>query len=236
MKRLQKYISECGVCSRRKAEELILAGKVYVNGEKVSELGTKVSGGEEVIVDGTTIRREDKVYYLLNKPRGYISAVKDDKDRKTVVSLINTNKKIFPIGRLDYNTTGILLLTNDGELSNILTHPKSNVTKEYYAKIRGYFEKQDAVKLSRGIPIDGKMTKPAEFKLKRYDKKTDSSYVRVTLSEGRNHQVKEMFKYVGYDVLKLTRERYAFLDLGNLKSGEYRELSTKEVKQLYSLK
>lgn len=236
MKRLQKFISECGICSRRKAEELISSGKVYVNGEKVTTLGTKISGGEDIVVDGVQLKQEEKVYYVLNKPRGYISSVNDDKGRKTVVDLINTNKKIFPIGRLDYDTTGIILLTNDGELSNILTHPKSDVTKEYYAKVKGYFEKNDAVKLSKGISLDGVKTKSAVFKLKRYDRKTDMSYVRVVLSEGRNHQVKEMFKALGYDVVKLTREKYAFLDVNDLRSGEYRELSIKEVKQLYSLK
>lgn len=236
MKRLQKFISECGICSRRKAEELISAGKVFVNGEKVTTLGTKISGGEDIVIDGVQLKQEEKVYFVLNKPRGYISSVSDDKGRKTVVDLINTNKKIFPIGRLDYDTTGIILLTNDGELSNILTHPKSDVTKEYYAKIKGYFEKDDATKLSKGILLNGIKTKNAIFKLKRYDKKNDVSYVKVVLSEGRNHQVKEMFKLLNYDVIKLTREKYAFLDVNNLKSGEYRELSIKEVKQLYSLK
>jgi len=236
MERLQKYISNAGVCSRRKAEELILAGKVSVNGEIVRELGVKVSGTDTVIVNGEVLKSELKEYYLLNKPRGVISAVSDDKGRSTVVDLIKTKARIYPIGRLDYDTTGIILLTNDGELSNYLTHPSHDIPKEYYAKVKGFFKKEDAEKLNKGIILDGKKTKPALFKLKKYDKKTNSSYVKVIITEGRNHQVKDMFKEFCYDVLKLKRERYAYLDLGNLKSGEYRPLSVKEVKQLYSLK
>lgn len=236
MKRLQKYISECGIASRRKAEELILNGKVKVNGEVVKTLGTKVSGSDVVTVNGQTLVSEEKEYYLLNKPREVISSVKDDKDRTTVVDLIDTDKRIYPIGRLDYDTTGILLLTNDGELSNILTHPSNDVEKEYVAKIKGFLTKEDSEKLSKGIMLNGIKTKPAYFKMKKYDKKSDIAYVKVIITEGRNHQVKDMFKEMGYEVLKLTRERYAFLDLGNLKSGEYRKLTTKEVKMLYSLK
>lgn len=236
MERLQKFISECGIASRRKAEELILAGKVKVNGETVKTLGVKVGPLDTVTVMGEVLKRDLKEYYLLYKPRGVISSVNDDKNRKTVCDLINTKTRIYPVGRLDYDTTGIILLTNDGELSNLLTHPKSDVTKEYYAKVKGFFKKEDAVKLSSGVLLNGVKTKKAIFKLDRYDKKTDSSYVKVVISEGRNHQVKDMFKLLNYDVQKLKREKYAFLDLTGLKSGEFRKLSTKEVKKLYSLK
>lgn len=236
MERLNKFISNSGVTSRRKAEELILQGKVKVNGVVVKELGTKVSGNDVVVVNGQVLKSELKEYYLLFKPRGVISSVHDDKGRETVTSLINTSARIYPVGRLDYDTTGIILLTNDGELSNILTHPSRDVEKEYVAKVKGFFKKEDALKLSNGILLNGVMTKKALFKLKKYDKKSDSSYVRVIITEGRNHQVKDMFRALGYETLKLTRERYAFLDLDGLKSGEYRKLSTKEVKQLYSLK
>lgn len=236
MERLQKYISECGIASRRKAEELILAGKVKVNGEVVKTLGTKVNSGDMVSVNGQILTNEAKEYYLLNKPREVISSVSDDKHRKTVVDFINTDKRIYPIGRLDYDTTGIILLTNDGELSNILTHPSRDIEKEYVAKIKGFLTKEETTKLCNGVLLNGIKTKPAYFKMKKYDKKTDTAYVRVIITEGRNHQVKDMFKSVGKDVLKLTRERYAFLDLGNLKSGEYRKLTIKEVKMLYSLK
>lgn len=236
MERLQKFISECGIASRRKAEELILAGKVKVNGETVKTLGVKVGPLDTVTVMGEVLKRDLKEYYLLYKPRGVISSVTDDKNRKTVCDLINIKTRIYPVGRLDYDTTGIILLTNDGELSNLLTHPKSDVTKEYYAKVKGFFKKEDAVKLSSGVLLNGIKTKKAIFKLDRYDKKTDSSYVKVVISEGRNHQVKDMFKLFNYDVQKLKREKYAFLDLTGLKSGESRKLSTKEVKKLYSLK
>ena len=236
MERLQKYISECGIASRRKAEELILAGKVKVNGEVVKTLGTKVNSDDIVSVNGQILINETKEYYLLNKPREVISSVSDDKHRKTVVDFINTDKRIYPIGRLDYDTTGIILLTNDGELSNVLTHPSRDIEKEYVAKIKGFLTKEETTKLCNGVLLNGVKTKPAYFKMKKYDKKTDTAYVRVIITEGRNHQVKDMFKSVGKDVLKLTRERYAFLDLGNLKSGEYRKLTIKEVKMLYSLK
>lgn len=236
MERLQKFISECGVASRRKAEELIVNGKVKVNGQIVKELGTKVSSSDYVEVEGKALTTKIKKYYLLYKPREVISSVSDNKGRKTVVDLIKTTDKIFPVGRLDYDTTGIILLTNDGELSNHLTHPSHSIEKEYMAKVKGFFKKEDAIKLSNGIMLDGKMTKKAVFKMDRYDKKSDSSYVKVILSEGRNHQVKNMFMFLGYDTLKLKRERYAFLTLDGLRSGEYRELSIKEVKQLYSLK
>ena len=236
MERLQKFLSECGVASRRKSEELILNGKVKVNGKIVKTLGVKVSDNDIIVVNGEVIKKSLKEYYLLYKPRGVICSVKDEKGRKTVVDLVNTSTRIYPIGRLDYDTTGIILLTNDGELSNLLTHPKSNINKEYIAKVKGFFKKEDATILSRGILLNGRKTKPATFKLKKYDKINDVSYVKTVISEGRNHQIKNMFDSLGYIVLKLKREKYAFLDLSGLKSGEYRKLSLKEVKQLYSLK
>lgn len=236
MERLQKFISACGVTSRRKAEELISLGKVKVNGEVVRELGVKVSGSDIVEVNGQVLKTELKEYYLLYKPRGVISSSKDDKGRGTVVDLVKTKTRIYPIGRLDYDTTGIILLTNDGELSNILTHPSHNISKEYVAKVKGFFSKNDAFQLCEGIMLNGVKTKKAFFKLKKYDKANDVSYVKVIITEGRNHQVKDMFKALRYDTLKLKRERYAFLDLSGLKVGEYRALSVKEVKQLYSLK
>ena len=236
MERLQKVIAASGVASRRKAEELIQAGRVSVNGLVVKELGTKVTDADLIEIDNQILRKQEHSYFLLYKPRGVISAVTDDKGRKTVCDLVKSEKRVFPVGRLDYDTTGIILLTNDGELSNILTHPKHDVTKEYYAKVKGFFKKEDALTLSSGILLNGKKTKKASFKLDRYDKKTDVSYVKVVITEGRNHQVKDMFNALNYDVEKLKREKYAFLDLSGLRSGEYRELSLKEVKKLYSLK
>ena len=235
MIRLQKFIADNGYTSRRKAEELIKLGKVKVNG-KTSTLGLKVDNNDLIEIDGLVLNNdnENKVYYLLNKPRGVITSTSDDKGRKTVVDLINTTKRIYPVGRLDYDTTGILILTNDGELANLLMHPKNNIEKVYVAKIKGLIGKKELLRLSRGVFIDGKKTSKAKARIKRYDKKSDTSIVELTIHEGRNHQVKKMFEAIGYNVLKLKREKYAFLDLQNVKSGEYRILNPKEVKKLYN--
>lgn len=235
MERLQKVIANSGYCSRRKAEELISSGKVRVNGLVVSELGVKVDGNDEIMIGGKIISREEKEYILLNKPRGVVSTSHDDKDRKTVIDLINSDKRLYPVGRLDYDTTGALLLTNDGELTNLLIHPRNKVDKVYIAKVKGFFDKESALSMSRGVVIDGVKTSKCFVKLRRYDKKSDSSIVEVIIHEGRNHQVKKMFEAVGFDVLKLKREMFAFLNVNGLKSGEYRYLSVKEVKQLYSI-
>ena len=237
MERVQKVISNLGYASRRESEKLIIDGKVLIN-DKVAKLGDKVSSKDIIKIDGVVIDKEkanDKVYYLLNKPRGVVSTVKDEKNRKTVVDLINTDKRIYPIGRLDYDTTGVLILTNDGELTNLLLHPSKEIEKVYLAKIKGIITGSDIYKLKQGVMIDNIKTSPARVKLKSFSKKTNTSLVEITIHEGRNHQVKKMFQSVGYDCLKLTRLRFAFLDCKDLKSGEYRELNIKEVKKLYSL-
>ena len=234
MERLQKYLSSCGIASRRKSEELILAGKVKVNGVVVRELGTKVSDKDEVEVENMEVYRKQKEYYLLYKPEKTICSVSDDKGRVTVVDLIETNEKIFPVGRLDYDTTGLLLLTNDGELTNKLTHPKGFVEKTYIAKVSGIVTGKEIHELENGIELDGVKTKKARAKLKKMDKKNNKSYVELTITEGRNHQVKNMFAALGHKVIKLKRTNYAFFNLEGLKTGEYRRLSTKEVKQLYN--
>ena len=236
MERLQKVIAESGYASRRKAEELIKAGKVYVNGIKITEMGYKVNGNDLIDINGKPLKKEDKEYYLLNKPRGVVTTTSDDKNRKTVIDIIETTKRIYPIGRLDYDTTGVLLLTNDGELTNILNHPSSEVTKVYLAKIEGIVEPFKVKKLEQGVVIDGKKTSKARVRIKKIDKKNNASYIELTIHEGRNHQVKKMFEAIGYNVIKLKREKYAFLDVKSLKSGEYRKLTTKEVKSLYALK
>lgn len=234
MERLQKVIANSGYTSRRKAEELITKGRVRVNGKVVTELGTKVNSNDEIEVEGTIISNEQKVYYLMNKPREVITSTSDDKGRKTVIDLIDTDKRIYPVGRLDYDTTGALILTNDGELANLLMHPKSNIDKVYIAKVRGLIGKKELTSLANGVYIDGKKTSKAKARIKKYDKKTDTSIVELTIHEGKNHQVKKMFEAIGYHVLKLKREQVAFLDIKNLKSGEYRILSPKEVKKLYN--
>ena len=237
MERLQKIISSSGYCSRRKAEELINKGKVKVNGNIVTEMGYKANYNDYIEVEGNPINKmEDKVYYILNKPRGVVTTSNDDKGRKTVVDLIKTNKRIYPIGRLDYDTTGLLILTNDGELTNYLTHPKNNIEKVYVAKIKGLITKEDINKLCKGVLIDGKKTSKGKAKIIKIDKKTNSSVVELIIHEGKNHQVKNMFKQIGYEVLKLKRESVAFLTLDGLKSGEYRQLTIKEVKLLYNEK
>jgi len=234
--RLNKFLASAGVASRRECDKIISEGKVTVNG-KTAVLGVDVAFDDEVTVNGQKVVLKKNEYYILNKPKGYICSVSDDKGRKTVLDLMPQGVgRIYPVGRLDYDTTGILILTNDGELSNILTHPSRDVPKEYYAKVKGFFKKEDALKLSEGIVLNGVKTKKALFKMKKYDKKADVSYVKVIITEGRNHQVKDMFASFNYDTLKLKRERYAGLDLLGLKSGEYRKLSVKEVKQLYSNK
>lgn len=235
MERLQKFIANSGYTSRRKAEELIIAGKVRVNGKTVYELGTKVSSSDMVEVEGKMISEKEtnKVYYLLNKPRGIITSTSDEKGRKTVIDLIETDKRIYPVGRLDYDTTGALILTNDGDLANLLTHPKNKVEKVYIVKVRGLIGKEQLTALSRGVYIDGHKTARAKARIQKYDKKTNASIVELTIHEGKNHQVKKMFHAIGYDVLKLKREKIAFLDIKGLKSGEYRLLTIKEVKKLY---
>jgi len=235
MERLQKVIANSGYCSRRKAEELISAGKVRVNSQVISELGFKVDGNDEIMIGNKVISREEKEYILLNKPRGVVTTTSDEKNRKTVIDLIDTDKRLYPVGRLDYDTTGALLLTNDGELTNLLIHPRNKVDKVYIAKVKGFFDKESALTMSRGVVINGVKTAKSFVKLRKYDKKSDSSIVEVIIHEGKNHQVKKMFEAVGFDVLKLKREMFAFLNVNGLKSGEYRYLSVKEVKQLYSL-
>ena len=235
MERLQKVISNAGVTSRRKAEELILAKRVKVNDEIISGLGHKVSDTDKIEVDGILLEKDNKVYYLLNKPRGIVSTTSDDKGRKTVTSLIETNLRIYPVGRLDYDTTGIILLTNDGAFANMLIHPSNEVDKVYVAKIKGILTGEDVFKLKNGIYINGVKTAKAKLKIKKIDRKTNTSIVELTIHEGKNHQVKNMFEQLGYEVIKLKREKIAFLTLDGLKSGQYRLLTPKEVKQLYNM-
>lgn len=237
MERVQKVISNLGYASRRETERLITEKRVLIN-DQIAKLGDKVSNKDIIKIDGVILDKEksnDKVYYILNKPRGVVSTSKDDKNRKTVVSLIETDKRIYPIGRLDYDTTGVLLLTNDGELTNKLLHPRNNIDKVYLAKIKGIITGSDIYNLKNGVIIDGIKTSKSKVKLKSFSKKTNTSLVEITIHEGRNHQVKKMFQSLGYDVIKLSRIKFAFLDCKSLKSGEYRQLSVKEVKKLYSL-
>ena len=234
MERLQKYLSECGVASRRKCEEIILNKKVKVNGKIIDELGYKVSDSDYITVSDIEVKKKEKEYYILYKPEKVICSVKDEKNRTTVIDYINTNEKIFPIGRLDYDTSGLLLLTNDGELANMLTHPSHKVEKKYLAKIDGIINPKDIYMLENGIVLDGIKTKKAKAKIQKIDKKNKKSFVELTITEGRNHQVKNMFGALGYKVLKLKRTNYDFLTLKNLSIGQSRKLTIKEIKKLYN--
>lgn len=232
--RLQKKIAESGITSRRNAEKLIQEGKVLVNGEVVTKLGTKVKDKDEIIVDGELLEKQSYEYYLLNKPRGVISSSSDEKGRKTVVDLIETESRIYPVGRLDYDTTGLILLTNDGKLTNLLTHPKSKVPKTYLAKINKILTMEEYHKIKEGIVIDGRKVKVKNVKIKKKNPNNNTSFVEITIIEGRNHIVKRLFESLKIDVIKLTRTNYAFLDLGTLRSYEYRTLTKDEVIRLYN--
>ena len=235
MERLQKIIANSGFCSRRKAEELILKGKVFVNGKKVTELGEKASNKDEIIVDGKLISKEDKKYYILYKPRGVVSTTKDDKKRKTVMDFFDdVNERIYPVGRLDYDTTGLLLLTNDGEFANLMMHPKNKIDKFYIAKVKGIVAKEEIKILKKGVIIDNKKITPTRVKLKKIDKIKQTSIIEITVNDGINHEVKKLMNYINHDVIKLKREGYSFLTLTGLKSGEKRALTIKEVKCLYN--
>ena len=235
MERLQKIIASSGYCSRRKAEELIKKGLVFVDGEKVTELGTKVSEKASISINGSVLAKENKEYYLLYKPVGVVTTTNDEKKRKTVVDLINTTKRIYPVGRLDYDTTGVLLLTNDGDFANILMHPSNQIDKVYLAKIDGILGKNELQALRNGVLIDGFKTAPAKVKIKQYSKSSNMSLIEITIHEGKNHQVKKMFEAFNHKVIKLKRESVGFFDLEGLKAGEYRRLTIKEVKKVYAL-
>ena len=236
MERLQKVIAQAGIASRRKAEELIKDGKVKVNGEVIKELGTKVSESNKVEVNNKPIEKETKEYYLLNKPRGVITTTNDEHGRKTVTDLIETSARIYPVGRLDYDTTGAILLTNDGEFANILMHPSNKIDKVYLAKLEGIIKGEQINALKNGVMLDDVLVKASRVKLKRVNQENSTSMVEITIHEGKNHQVKRMFESVGFHVEKLTRERIGIFDINNLKSGQYRKLTPKEVQIVYSYK
>lgn len=235
MERVQKVIANNGYCSRRKAEELIQKGQVRVNGVVIREMGTLVNPNDVIEVEGHVLNKQEKVYVLLNKPRGVVTTSSDDKHRKTVVDLVDIPTRIYPVGRLDYDTTGVLLLTNDGVLTNAMLHPSNNIEKIYIAKIKGLLTPGHKKSLESGIVIDGKKTARCKTKIIKLDRKTNTSVVSIMIHEGRNHQVKNMFSALGYEVIKLRRESVAFLTAAGLKPGEYRFLSIKEVKILYNL-
>ena len=233
MERLAKIISNSGYCSRRKAEELIEKGSVKVNGEVIKEQGVKASYSDLITIFDKPIKNEVKEYYLLYKPSGVVTTTSDDKKRKTVVDLIDTDKRIYAVGRLDNDTKGALLLTNDGELTNKLLHPKNKIDKVYIAKVKGIVTNKEAKILEDGVLIDGIKTSKSKVKIRKIDKVKETTIVEITIHEGRNHQVKKMFSSIGHEVIKLKRESFSFLNVKNMNAGEYRKLTIKEVKKLY---
>ena len=236
MERLQKIIAQYGYTSRRKAEDLIRKKKVMVNGKIITELGTKVDSNDVISIDGIIINKDIKhEYYILNKPRSVISTVEDNLGRITVVDLINTDARIYPIGRLDYDTTGLILLTNDGDFANTLMHPKFEIEKTYIAKINKVLDKDEIHKIKNGIEIDNRKVEVKKFKIKNINKEKNTMIIELTIIEGRNHIVKRLFNELNIEVLKLSRIGYGFLDIKDLKSGEYRTLTIKEIKKMYSL-
>ena len=237
MERLQKVLAHANVASRRKSEKLILEKRVKVNGKVITELGFKVNRNDQITVDNKPIQMAKPVYFLLNKPTGYISSVKDEKGRKTVMDLIEEEDKhirLYPVGRLDYDTAGLLLLTNDGELTNQLTHPKFHIEKEYLVRVDAILIRKKIIELRKGVTIDqGYFAKPKEVRLIELNKDHQSTLLSITLTEGKNKQVRKMIEALGYKVKKLTRVRYDFLTLEGVKRGSYRPLKVHEIKKLY---
>lgn len=233
--RLQKYMASCGIASRRKCEEIILAGKVKVNGELVRELGIKVDPlKDKVEYDGSIITKEEKkVYIILNKPEGYISSVQDEKGRDTILDIVKVEERIYPIGRLDYDSSGLLLLTNDGEIYNKVIHPREELKKTYIAVVKGEVTNKDIDAFKRGIDIGGYVTAPAELKVISYDK--GISTIEIGIHEGKNRQIRKMCAALNHDVLSLKRISIGELKLGYLKRGEWRELKAEEINYLINL-
>ncbi|MGM8211654.1 pseudouridine synthase [Virgibacillus sp. W0430] len=236
LERLQKVIAKSGITSRRKAEQLILDGRVKVNDKVITELGTKVSAKDKITVDEIPLEKELFVYYMLYKPTGVISSVKDDKDRKVVTDFLEgVEERVFPIGRLDYDTSGIILLTNDGDFAHLLMHPKHEIKKVYNAKVKGIPTKNELNKLKKGVMSNQERLKAVHTKIVSVDKKANTALLEITLHEGKNRHVKRMMEQLGFPVLKLKREKYGLLTLKGLKKGTYRQLTPYEVKQMKSL-
>ena len=233
--RINKFLSSLGIASRRAIDKYIEEGRIKVNGV-IASTGIDVTEDDEIYIDNKKIetkRIEEKVYFMLNKPLEVLSASSDDRGRKTVVDLIKTDKRIFPIGRLDYMTSGLILLTNDGELFNRLVHPKSEIYKKYYIKVFGEVKKEEIEELKKGVLLEDGKTLPAKVSGIKYDKNKTSMY--ISIREGRNRQIRRMIEKFGYKVLMLRREKIGELFLGDLKEGKYRELTKEEIEYLYSV-
>jgi 23S rRNA pseudouridine2605 synthase len=223
--RINRFLAECGVSSRRKSEELIKNGRVSVNDNIISDLNFKVEPFDIVKLDGEKIKPEKKLYLILNKPRGVITSVSDDRNRKTVIDLINADQKIFPVGRLDYNTTGLLFLTNDGEFSQLLSHPGNKIHREYEVKLNSELEAEDKNQLLKGVYIEGKKGKFIKI---IFPSTRNKKFVKVTCEEGRNRFIKRMFGKLGYDVKSLNRISYAGIRL-DIPVGKFRKMTKREI-------
>lgn len=230
--RLQKVMAQAGIASRRKAEEMILNNEVKVNGKIVNELGTQVDENDTILVNNKPIKFESKVVYMINKPTSVLSASSDDRDRKVVVDLIKDHRRLYPVGRLDYHSTGLLLVTNDGKFSQQIIHPSSQVSKEYHVKIRGTLTKRDIELCENGLKTKEEQYRPVKINNVRIDAEKKVTHFVMTLYEGKNRQIRKMMEYLHHDVLKLHRFRLGPLQLGNLASGTYRLLNEEEIKRL----
>ena len=233
--RLNKYIADAGICSRRKADELIANGNVKVNGATMREMGYQVEDGDVVMANGKKIETVGKkVYVAVNKPLGYITSMDDDKDRPTVAELVaDIPERLFPVGRLDYNTTGLLIMTNDGQLTYTLTHPKHEVYKTYVAKVAGVLSDTRIAKLRKGVDIGGFITSPAKVKVIKQMPR--HAIVEISIKEGKNRQVRKMFAAVGNKVQELQRVAIGDIKLGRLMEGHYRKLNREEIEYLKKL-
>ena len=234
MERLQKVMSQAGIASRREAEKMILAGRVKVNGTLVKELGTRVnSARDKIVVDGKLIAAQEHIYVVLNKPKGVVSTAKDERERKTVIDLLTEIKqRVYPVGRLDYNTEGVLLLTNDGELTNMLIHPKYKIYKTYIAKVAGIPTEEKLDLLRVGIRLEDGVTAPARINLLDIDPVRNTATIEFIIHEGKNRQVRRMCEAIKHPVNSLKRVKFATLDLEGLRRGQYRILEEDEVEAL----
>ncbi len=233
--RINKYLSRLGVASRREIDRLVENKKIEVNG-RLAISGIKVSDEDEIKVNGKLVdgnSKEEFVYYILNKPKDIISASSDDRGRKTVVDMIDTDKRIYPIGRLDFDTTGLILLTNDGDLFNRIIHPRSSIYKSYYVVVKGEVDDKSIAILKGGVKLDDGKTLPARVRVIRKTPKSTSMVIEIR--EGRNRQIRRMCRAIGHPVWELKREKIGKLGIKDLALGEYRELTKKEVEYLYSL-
>ena len=234
--RLQKVLAESGVASRRKSEELIKNGRVTVNGKVVRELGTKVSPDDFIKVDKKTIKKLDLKTFLFYKPQNIITSTKDEKGRPTVNDFFDPRLHLFPVGRLDYDTSGLILMTNDGQLANIMTHPSFSIEKTYLVKVRGIINNNDLAKIRAGVRTKKSKYSSAKVKIRSIDRERKNSFIEITLTEGKNHEIKDIFSFLGYPVQRLTRIQISFLKDEGLRSGMYRELRPDEINRLKRLK